>query len=242
MVTKAQARRRKLRVKRKGTKPEKQAHAYLQSICVKHKMHPKMDDPKVHGHPDIWLTGTKTFILVNGCFWHACPKCPSNKKMTKLWKGKCANNAARDKRQIAALNASGWDVVVIWEHDFKNGNYRKVIDNAVNNAKKGPESTERHKCKSKCWKTFNYGKNGNGDTCCCNCSNHVSVYSHPWVNDKPVSHLSGWICLLDGVGATLANKHGLCEMHEKGVSKFDRSKGNCCCESCRIDAMQQDFD
>jgi hypothetical protein len=52
--------------------------------------------------------------------------------------------------------------------------------------------------------------------CCCNCSNHHVLHSHPLVDNKPMSHKAGYVCITGEVGCILSNQHGLCELHEKG--------------------------
>lgn len=243
--TKAQISRRMSKVKSKGTLPEKQAHAYLKEIGAKHKMHPEMENHKEHGHPDIWLTGTRTFILVNGCFWHGCPVCSpkDDSSLSPFWLEKREKNQVRDARQIAAMNRDGWDVLVVWEHDFRNGNYKDILSKAVANAKKIPKPAKMVANEDKCWKKFKDGKGFRGGECCCNCQNHAPLYSHPWVDGKPCSNLFGWACVTTAYGATLSREHGLCEIHEKGTSPFAREeiakKDKAVCKPCRIEASKQ---
>ena len=50
--------------------------------------------------------------------------------------------------------------------------------------------------------------------CCCVCERHAALYSHPWENGLPISHVVGWICV-GGVGrgdrsATMIGPHGYC--------------------------------
>lgn len=125
--TKEQISRRMSLIRSKWTKPERMLHGMLKSLHVRHKMHPKMH-PKELGHPDALLSGTKVVLFAHGCFWHDCPECKRDKaRMTEFWRNKIERNAARDARQLAALVEKGWEPVVIWEHDFDNGRYRKVV-------------------------------------------------------------------------------------------------------------------
>ena len=77
------------------------------------------------------------------------------------------------------------------------------------------------KDESVCWKPWSPDGKAPRKTCCCNCRNHIPVYSHPWADGKPMNHLWGWICAETCLGAMLARRHGLCELHEKGRSQFD---------------------
>lgn len=79
------------------------------------------------------------------------------------------------------------------------------------------------KTKETCWKSWSGSGRPEGDgKCCCNCSNHIKVYSHPWVDGKPMSNQIGWVCANTFFGkkqAILCKKHGLCEMYQKMKTK-----------------------
>ncbi len=81
---------------------------------------------KVPGRPDVAWPGKKVALLVNGCFWHRCPKCnlPMPKGNVQYWSVKFDTNVERDKRNLRELEALGWKVHVIWECELK----RKCID------------------------------------------------------------------------------------------------------------------
>ena len=81
---------------------------------------------KVAGHPDIAWPGKKVCVFVNGCFWHRCPHCKLStpKKNVEYWTAKFNRNVERDRENIAALEADGWRVHVIWECELK----KKAID------------------------------------------------------------------------------------------------------------------
>ena len=59
--------------------------------------------------------------MVNGCFWHRCPKCalPTPKTHREFWKNKFRLNVERDSRKLAELEATGWRVLVIWECEIQ---------------------------------------------------------------------------------------------------------------------------
>ena len=81
---------------------------------------------KVPGRPDIAWPGKKVCVFVNGCFWHRCPHCKLStpKKNVEYWTAKFNRNIERDRENIAALEADGWRVHVIWECELK----KKAID------------------------------------------------------------------------------------------------------------------
>ena len=56
-------------------------------------------------------------VFIDGCFWHGCPEhyVPPRTRVD-FWAAKLAGNVARDQRQTAMLEALGWRVVRVWEH------------------------------------------------------------------------------------------------------------------------------
>ena len=60
-------------------------------------------------------------IEIRGCFWHRCPVCSLSvpKKNLDYWEAKFARNVERDEQNLAALEAAGWKVLVLWEHQLK---------------------------------------------------------------------------------------------------------------------------
>ena len=72
---------------------------------------------------------------------------------------------------------------------------------------------------SKCQKGEEPGKGA----CCCNCAHHLKLMSHPWVNDLPITHQVGWVCIAFNDmekagaggpgGAEVCQGHGMCELH-----------------------------
>ena len=59
-------------------------------------------------------------IEVNGCYWHGCKHCyPSPNETQK-------KRRRRDVILLRTLNAAGYKVVFIWEHDVKKGNFSAI--------------------------------------------------------------------------------------------------------------------
>jgi len=76
--------------------------------------------PDLPGRPDILLSGSKTVVFLQGCFWHRCPNCYVEPKTRKsYWLPKIVGNVKRDKLNSAILKSQGYRVVMIWEHDVK---------------------------------------------------------------------------------------------------------------------------
>ncbi|MBV8043652.1 very short patch repair endonuclease [Pluralibacter sp.] len=76
-----------------------------------------VQEASLPGRPDFALADYRCVIFTHGCFWHRhhCYlfKVPATR--TEFWLDKIGKNAQRDARDIAALAADGWRVLVVWE-------------------------------------------------------------------------------------------------------------------------------
>jgi len=101
-------------IRGKNTRPEHIVRSLAHLMGFRFRLH-RRDLP---GKPDLVFAGRRKVILVHGCFWHVhdCPygrvKPATN---AAFWANKRAGNAARDGRNLAALESAGWGVLVIWE-------------------------------------------------------------------------------------------------------------------------------
>ena len=111
--------------KSKNTKPELIVRKHLSSLGIRgYRLHWK----KAPGKPEIDFPGRKIAIIINGCFWHGCRKCTKGmpKTNTEFWSHKILGNRARDRKNLRALKREGWKTVVIWEHDIKRKNLKRL--------------------------------------------------------------------------------------------------------------------
>ncbi len=77
---------------------------------------------KVPGMPrrtiDVAFTRAKVAVFVDGCFWHSCPQHATKPAANDAWWAqKLARNVERDAETTASLQAAGWQVVRVWEHE-----------------------------------------------------------------------------------------------------------------------------
>ena len=67
---------------------------------------------------DVAFTRAKVAIFVDGCFWHGCPTHGVDPKNNAAWwSHKLAENRRRDEETTRHLEALGWTVMRIWEHE-----------------------------------------------------------------------------------------------------------------------------
>ena len=105
-------------IKRKDTRPE----TALRSALHRQGMRFRKDLPIRTAHrlvrPDIVFTRQKLAVFVDGCFWHGCPDHGTMPgRNSEWWRWKIGRNQARDRDTDEKLNALGWTVIHIWEHE-----------------------------------------------------------------------------------------------------------------------------
>lgn len=67
---------------------------------------------------DIAFTRKQVAVQVLGCFWHGCPEHASwPKANAEWWRAKIERNIERDRDTARRLRETGWELVVVWEHE-----------------------------------------------------------------------------------------------------------------------------
>lgn len=113
-------------IRSRNTKPEIIVRSWLHKNGYRFRLHRK-DLP---GRPDLVLPKWETVILINGCFFHhheGCRLAYIPKTRTEWWMEKFKVNAERDERNIRQLESLGWQVLVIWECQVRDGSYKSTI-------------------------------------------------------------------------------------------------------------------
>jgi DNA mismatch endonuclease, patch repair protein len=110
------------RIRGKNTKPELIVRRLLHAKGYRYRLHGSAAGAKLPGRPDLVFSGRRKVIFVNGCFWHA-HSCKVGqhepKSNTEFWQAKRSRTAARDEAQRQELHEAGWDVLTVWECEFK---------------------------------------------------------------------------------------------------------------------------
>lgn len=109
--------------KGKDTKPEMVVRRLVHGLGYRYRLHRSA----LPGSPDLVFPSRRKAIFVHGCFWHAhdaegCRLRGRPKTRTSYWEAKFARNRLRDERDVAALRALGWEVLVVWECGLKDIN------------------------------------------------------------------------------------------------------------------------
>lgn len=84
---------------------------------------------------DIAFPAKRIAVFVDGCFWHGCPEHATwPKQNAEFWRNKIETNRLRDADTDKRLEAIGWKVVRVWEHESP-VTAAKVISKLVAEAK-----------------------------------------------------------------------------------------------------------
>lgn len=104
-------------IRSKNTKPELALRNALRLAgATGYRLHRK-DLP---GRPDMAFMRWKVAVFVDGVFWHGHPDhWNPDKAASDYWRAKIARNIERDLAADAALIATGWTVVRVWDLDVK---------------------------------------------------------------------------------------------------------------------------
>ncbi|HEX3830046.1 MAG TPA: very short patch repair endonuclease [Sporichthyaceae bacterium] len=88
---------------------------------------------------DVAFTRARVAVFVDGCFWHCCPQHATQPAANAgWWADKLAGNVARDAATTAHLEALGWRVVRVWEHDSTQTAAQAVLAAVHDRAPEGP--------------------------------------------------------------------------------------------------------
>jgi DNA mismatch endonuclease, patch repair protein len=101
-------------IRGKDTAPELTLRRALFAAGFRFRLHVR----KMPGRPDIVLPRYRAVVFVHGCFWHqhtGCRYATTPGSNAAFWQRKFAENRARDEKAVAALIATGWRVLTVWE-------------------------------------------------------------------------------------------------------------------------------
>ncbi len=98
----------------KDTTPEMRVRRLAHHMGYRYRLHVA----ELPGRPDLVFPGRRKIIEVRGCFWHrhlGCKRTANPRTRTIFWERKFRDTVARDARNLAMLEQSGWRVLVVWE-------------------------------------------------------------------------------------------------------------------------------
>jgi DNA mismatch endonuclease (patch repair protein) len=102
------------RIRGTNTTPERLLRQALWAAGLRYRLNGRTSS----GRPDLLFAGAKVAVFIDGCFWHGCPAhYVRPRTREEFWSAKLRGNVERDQRQTASLEAEGWRVLRIWEHE-----------------------------------------------------------------------------------------------------------------------------
>jgi DNA mismatch endonuclease (patch repair protein) len=105
-------------IKRRDTKPERTIRTLLHAAGKRYRVDLRLQLEGARPRPDIVFTRARVAVFVDGCFWHCCPEHGRQPGVNgTYWGPKLERNVTRDRAADASLEAAGWTVIRIWEHE-----------------------------------------------------------------------------------------------------------------------------
>jgi DNA mismatch endonuclease (patch repair protein) len=112
----------------RDTSPERALRRVLHAAGYRYRVD-FAPGPDRRRRADIVFTRLRIAVFVDGCFWHSCPIHGTVPKTNAdYWVPKLERNRLRDVETNRALEASGWTVIRIWEHESIADASARVID------------------------------------------------------------------------------------------------------------------
>jgi len=109
-------RRMMSRIKGRDTGPELSLRRNVWALGLRYRLQYRIGRTR----PDMVFVGAKLAVFVDGCFWHGCPlhsTMPKNNR--EFWEQKLKRNRERDVENTQRLEAEGWRVLRLWEHEIE---------------------------------------------------------------------------------------------------------------------------
>lgn len=98
----------------------------------------RRNSKQLFGKPDISIKKYKVVIFIDSCFWHRCPLHSATPKTNiEYWSKKFQRNVERDHIVTEYYESKNWNILRVWEHEFKEDFAQTVtkIDDFIKEAK-----------------------------------------------------------------------------------------------------------
>lgn len=105
-------------VRTRDTAPELALRRLLHARGLRYRVDAPLPLAGVRRRADVLFTRARVAVMVDSCFWHACPAHGMMPRSnTQWWRDKLQRNVERDRDTDARLAAAGWTVLRVWEHE-----------------------------------------------------------------------------------------------------------------------------
>ncbi|NPC41054.1 very short patch repair endonuclease [Nocardioides sp. zg-1230] len=103
--------------RRRDTTPELAVRRLVHRAGLRYRVDTR-PIPTLNRRADLVFSRARVAVFIDGCFWHGCPAHGSIPRTNSAyWHPRIQGNVARDADTVARLQAGGWTVVRIWEHE-----------------------------------------------------------------------------------------------------------------------------
>jgi len=104
------------RIKGRDTGPELSLRSKVWALGLRYRLQYRIGRTR----PDMVFLSARLAVFVDGCFWHGCPQHSTMPKNNwEFWQLKLRRNRERDAEHTQRLEADGWRVLRLWEHEIK---------------------------------------------------------------------------------------------------------------------------
>ncbi|HZO06217.1 MAG TPA: very short patch repair endonuclease [Solirubrobacterales bacterium] len=112
--------------RKRDTRPELALRSALHRLGLRYRVDTR-PLRELRCKADVVFRRQRVAVFVDGCFWHSCPEHGTSPKTnSSYWSAKIARNVERDRRNDAELNAAGWTVIRVWEHEDPAARAREI--------------------------------------------------------------------------------------------------------------------
>lgn len=113
--------------RRADTKPEIALRSALHAQGLRFRKDFHVAAGSVRVKVDVAFPRLRVAVFIDGCFWHGCPEHGRMPRANEhYWGPKLERNRMRDVRVTDALEAHGWAVLRLWEHESIDDAVRQV--------------------------------------------------------------------------------------------------------------------
>ena len=110
-------RRQMSRQRTTGTAPELALRSRLHHLGLRYRVN-RRPVSEFRRTADVVFGPAKVCVMIDGCYWHACPLHATQPKANReWWAEKLRRNVERDRETDRVLQDAGWVVVRVWEHE-----------------------------------------------------------------------------------------------------------------------------
>jgi DNA mismatch endonuclease (patch repair protein) len=123
----------------RDTKPELAVRRLLHARGLRYRVDVR-PIAALNRRADIVFRRGKVAVFIDGCFWHGCPiHHTKSKSNATFWLDKVQTNRKRDTDTNIRLEAAGWTVIRIWEHEDPRA-AAKLIEDRLRHRREHPDN------------------------------------------------------------------------------------------------------